>query len=61
MGYLPTGNETVALPTLRSEDAGVESINVLHMGLNGLLSFSGSPFLRPMMQSRPRFHAKGTP
>lgn len=51
MAYLPTGNETVALPTLRSEDAGVESINVLHMGLNGLLSFSGvgSPFLRPVV------------
>jgi hypothetical protein len=52
VAYLPTGNETVALPTLRSEDAGVESINVLHMGLNGLLSFSGVgvPFLRPVVR-----------
>jgi hypothetical protein len=51
MAYLPTGNETVALPTLRTEDAGVESINVIHMGLNGLLSFSGvgTPFLRPIV------------
>lgn len=52
MPYLPTGNETVALPTLRSEDAGVESLNVLHMGLNGLVSFAGvgDPFLRPVVR-----------
>jgi len=52
MPYLPTGNETVALPTLRSEDAGVDSLNVLHMGLKGLVSFAGNaaPFLRPVVR-----------
>jgi hypothetical protein len=47
--YLPTGNEYVALPTIRSRDASIEQINVLHMGMNGLLAFSSgsSPFLKP--------------
>lgn len=47
--YLPTGNEFVALPTIRSRDAAIEQINVLHMGMNGLLAFSGgsAPFLKP--------------
>ena len=52
MPYQPTGNEYVSLPTLRSEDAGIESLNVLHMGLNGLVSFAGmgEPFLKPVLQ-----------
>ncbi len=47
--YIPTGNEYVSLPTLRESDAAVESINVLHMGMNGLVAFAGldEPFLRP--------------
>src|SRR5258708_29293309 len=47
--YLPTGNEYVALPTIRERDGAVEQINVLHMGVNGLLAFSGGsrPFLTP--------------
>ncbi len=52
MTTLPTGNEVVALPTLRSEDACVESMNVIHAGLNGLVSFAGlgAPFLRPVLR-----------
>ena len=47
--YLPTGNEYVALPTLRERDGAVEQVNVIHMGMNGLLAFSGGaiPFLTP--------------
>lgn len=47
--YFPTGNEYVALPTLRARDGAVEQVNVLHMGVNGLLAFSGGsmPFLTP--------------
>jgi uncharacterized protein len=47
--YFPTGNETVALPTIRKSDGAVEQVNVLHMGVNGLLAFSGDsiPFLTP--------------
>ncbi len=47
--YFPTGNEYVALPTLRARDGAVEQVNVLHMGVNGLLAFSGgsTPFLTP--------------
>jgi hypothetical protein len=47
--YYPTGNEYVALPTIRKRDGAVEQINVLHMGVNGLLAFSGGsrPFLTP--------------
>jgi uncharacterized protein len=52
MPYLPTGNEFIALPTLRSEDACVESLNLLHAGLNGLVSFAGlgTPLLRPVLR-----------
>jgi uncharacterized protein len=47
--YLPTGNEYVALPTIRERDGAVEQVNVIHMGMNGLLAFSGgaTPFLTP--------------
>jgi meiotically up-regulated gene 157 (Mug157) protein len=47
--YFPTGNEYIALPTIRETDAAIEQVNVLHMGVNGLLSFSGgtAPFLTP--------------
>jgi hypothetical protein len=39
--YLPTGNEFVSLPTLSEEDASLENVNLAHLGLNGLISFSG--------------------
>ena len=47
--YFPTGNEYVALPTVRQRDGAVEQVNVLHMGVNGLLAFSGGTkaFLTP--------------
>ena len=47
--YFPTGNEYVALPTIRAKDGAVEQVNVIHMGVNGLLAFSGGsmPFLTP--------------
>lgn len=47
--YLPTGNEYTALPTIRQRDGAIEQVNVIHMGMNGLLSFSGgsAPFLTP--------------
>lgn len=47
--FFPTGNEYVALPTIRESDGAIGQINVLHMGMNGLLAFSGGdqPFLKP--------------
>lgn len=47
--YYPTGNEYAALPAVRKRDGAVEQVNVLHMGVNGLLAFSGGskPFLTP--------------
>lgn len=39
--YLPTGNEYVAVPSLRRADAVIEGVNVVHFGLRGLLTFSG--------------------
>lgn len=49
--YFPTGNEYAALPTIRQKDAALEQVNVLHMGTNGLLAFSGDslPFLAPRL------------
>src|SRR5258708_27889608 len=47
--FFPAGNEYVALPTIREKDGALEQVNVLHMGVNGLLAFSGGakPFLTP--------------
>jgi TPR repeat protein len=45
---IPTGNEFISLPTIRTNDAAVESLNVILMQLDGLLEFcgpSGAPFL----------------
>jgi hypothetical protein len=41
----------VCLPTLRESDAAVENLNVLHMGMNGLVAFDGGdePFLKPSL------------
>jgi len=50
--YLPTGNEFVAVPTLYSKNAAIESINVLHMGSRGLVEIAGSrekPFIKPYL------------
>lgn len=44
--YIPTGNELVAIPTLR-QDGAIESINVLSMKYRGLLEIAGKPFLQP--------------
>lgn len=44
--YLPTGNEYVALPTVRT-DGSIESINVLSMQARGLLEFAGDPLIAP--------------
>ena len=39
----------MALPTIREKDGALDKLNILHMGANGLLSFSGGPlpFLIP--------------
>ncbi|MDX2175828.1 MAG: glycoside hydrolase family 125 protein [Candidatus Sumerlaeia bacterium] len=46
--YIPTGNEYIALPTVRERDAAVESVNVVLAKLDGLLEIEGRggrPFL----------------
>jgi len=54
--YWPTGNEWVAIPTLRESDAAIESLNFLHMGLKGLVEVCGetgqAPLLRPIIRSQ---------
>ncbi len=45
---LPTGNEYVALPTVRP-DGCIESLNVLSMQARGLLEFAGDPFVKPLI------------
>jgi len=40
-GFLPTGNEYVAVPALRRSDGAILGLNVAHAGLRGLLTFSG--------------------
>lgn len=41
--YIPTGNEYIALPTIRESDASVEGVNVVMARLDGLLEIEGSP------------------
>lgn len=46
--YIPTGNEYVALPTIREADGAIECANVVMSSLDGLLEFEGAggrPFL----------------
>lgn len=43
MKFLPTGNDFVALPTVRATDAGIDSFNFLHMGFHGLIEMGGDP------------------
>ncbi|HET9869166.1 MAG TPA: glycoside hydrolase family 125 protein, partial [bacterium] len=49
--YLPTGNEYVSLPTIQEEDAALGDLNLAHLGLNGLLSFTGGgqPLVTPRL------------
>ncbi|RSK29418.1 metal-independent alpha-mannosidase [Bacillus sp. HMF5848] len=46
--YFPTGNELVAIPTLR-QDGAIESINVLSMKYKGVLEIVGEPFVQPFI------------
>ena len=53
MNYQVTGNEYVALPTLREADAALESLSFLHMGAKGMLELCGTqeaPLLAPFVQ-----------
>lgn len=53
MSYQVTGNEYVALPTLREADAALESLSFLHMGAKGMLELCGTqeaPLLAPFVQ-----------
>ena len=53
MNYQVTGNEYVALPTLREADAALESLSFLHMGAKGMLELRGTqerPLLAPFVQ-----------
>ena len=52
-----TGNHYLAFPDIRADDAAIGSLNVLHRGLGGLVSWagepgpSGGPFLRVRLRS----------
>lgn len=53
MNYQVTGNEYVALPTLREADAALEGLSFLHMGAKGMLELRGTqerPLLAPFVQ-----------
>lgn len=53
MNYQVTGNEYIALPTLRETDAALESLSFLHMGAKGMLELCGTetrPLLAPFVQ-----------
>lgn len=53
MNYQVTGNEYIALPTLREADAALESLSFLHMGAKGMLELCGTearPLLAPFVQ-----------
>ena len=53
MNYQVTGNEYVALPTLREADAALEGLSFLHMGAKGMLELCGTqeaPLLAPFVQ-----------
>ena len=53
MNYQVTGNEYIALPTLREADAALEGLSFLHMGAKGMLELCGTqerPLLAPFVQ-----------
>ncbi len=41
MNYIPTGNEYVSIPTIREDNAAIESLNLILMQLDGLLELCG--------------------
>lgn len=50
---IPTGNEWISLPSVRAEDAALESFNVLFLGARGLLEAAGPagvPLLKPFVR-----------
>ncbi|MBV9669886.1 MAG: glycoside hydrolase family 125 protein [Acidobacteriales bacterium] len=50
---IPTGNEWIALPTIRASDGALENFNVLSMRARGLLQVQGqggSPVLQPYVE-----------
>lgn len=52
MNYFVTGNEYVSLPTIREDNAAVESITFLHMGAKGMIELAGTsdvPLLIPVV------------
>ncbi len=52
MNYFVTGNEYVSLPTIRGDNAAVESITFLHMGAKGMIEVAGTkdvPLLAPVV------------
>ena len=53
MNYYVTGNEYVALPTIRETDGAIESLSFLHMGAKGMIEMCGTPenpLLKPFLQ-----------
>jgi uncharacterized protein len=48
---LLTGNEYLSLPEINPQSGGVSTLNVLHMGANGLLEFTGAaaPLITPVL------------
>ncbi len=52
--YLPTGNETISIPTLSEQTAGIEDITFLHMASRGLIEIRGSeklPLILPFVRA----------
>lgn len=54
--YIPTGNETVSLPTLNEMTAAVESISFLTMAQKGMISLQGAslPLVEPFVEQNGR-------
>ena len=51
--YLPTGNETITLPTLNAENGAIEAVGFLSMAQRGMVELRGTedaPFLAPFVQ-----------
>ncbi len=51
--YIPTGNTQVSLPQINEQNAAIEDITFLHMGLKGLVDIRGDeqqPLMRPFVK-----------
>ena len=51
--YLPTGNETISLPKLNADTAGIEDITFLYMQQKGMIELRGSddlPLILPFIE-----------